>query len=32
MENIPKRVALHLRRICDSDGKFEKRSEEYQNI
>ena len=24
IENIPKGVALHLRRICDSDSKFEK--------
>ena len=30
-ENIPKGVALRLRRICDSDEKFNKRSEEYQN-
>ena len=30
IENIPKGVALHLRRICDSDSKFEKRSAEYQ--
>ena len=31
IENIPKGVALRLRRICDSDEKFNKRSEEYQN-
>ena len=30
IENIPKGVALRLRRICDSDNKFEKRSAEYQ--
>ena len=29
-ENIPNAVALHLRRICDSDSKSEKRSAEYQ--
>ena len=27
IENIPKGVALRLRRICDSDEKFNKRSE-----
>ena len=26
IENIPKGVALCLRKICDSDNKFEKRS------
>ena len=31
IENIPKGAALHLRRICDSDKKFEKHSAEYQN-
>ena len=31
IENIPKGVALRLRRICDSDSKFEKRRAEYQN-
>ena len=31
IENIPKGVALRLRRICDSDNKFEKRSKKYQN-
>ena len=30
IENIPKCVALRLRRICDSYSKFEKRSTEYQ--
>ena len=30
-ENIPKGVALCLRRICDSDEKFEKHRAEYQN-
>ena len=30
IENIPKGVALRLRRIFDSDSKFEKRSKEYQ--
>ena len=31
IENIPKGVALHLRRICDSYEKLEKRSAEYLN-
>ena len=31
IENIPKGVALRLRRICDSHSKFEKRSKYYQN-
>ena len=31
IENIPKGVASRLRRICDSDSKFEKRRAEYQN-
>ena len=31
IENIPKEVALRLRRIRDFDNKFEKRSKEYQN-
>ena len=31
IENIPKGVALCLRRICDSDNKFEKCSKEYQS-
>ena len=30
IENIPKGVALRLRRICDSDSKFWKCSAEYQ--
>ena len=29
-ENVPKGVALQLRRICDSDDKFEERSVQYQ--
>ena len=32
IENIPKGVASRLRRICDSDSKFEKRSAEYQKL
>ena len=28
IENIPKSVAVRLRRICDSDEKFEKHSAE----
>ena len=31
IESMPKRVALCLRRICDSDEKFEKHSTEYQS-
>ena len=31
IENTPEAVALRLRRICDSDEKFEKHSAEYQN-
>ena len=31
IENIRKGVALRLRRICDSDEKFEKHSAEYQD-
>ena len=31
IENIPKGLALLLRRVCDSDNKFEKHSKEYQN-
>ena len=31
IENIPKSVAFCLRRICDSDEKFERRSAGYQN-
>ena len=30
IENISKGVALPLRRICDSDDKFEERSVQYQ--
>ena len=30
IENVPKGVALRLRRICDSFSKFHKRSIEYQ--
>ena len=29
-KNVPKGTALRLRRICDSDEKYDKRSEEYQ--
>ena len=29
--NIPKGIALRLRRICDNDETFDKRSTEYQN-
>ena len=29
-ENVPKGVALWLRRICDSDDKFEERSVQYR--
>ena len=29
IENIPKGIALRLRRFCDSDNTFEKRSKEY---
>ena len=31
IENIPKGVALRLRKICDTDNKFEKHSKECQN-
>ena len=31
LENIPKGVALCIRRICNSDEKLEKHSAEYQN-
>ena len=31
IESIPKGVVLCLRRICDSDEKFEKHIAEYQN-
>ena len=30
IENVPKGVALRLRKTCDSDGKFEERSVQYQ--
>ena len=30
IENVPEGVALRLRRICDSDDKFQTRSSEYQ--
>ena len=29
--NIPKGIALRLRRICDDDETFDKRSTEYEN-
>ena len=31
INNIPKSIALKLRRICDSDEKLDKCSDEYQN-
>ena len=31
MNNVPKGTALNFRRICNTDGKFEIRSYEYQN-
>ena len=31
INNVPKGIALRLRRICDSDEKFDNRSHEYQN-
>ena len=31
INNIPKSIALRLRRICDSDEKFDMHSDEYQN-
>ena len=31
ISNIPKVIALRLRRICDDDVTFDKRSSEYQN-
>ena len=31
INNIPKSITLRLRRICDSDEKFDIRSDEYQN-
>ena len=30
IENVPKGVGLRLRRICDSDDKFDERSVQYQ--
>ena len=30
IRNVPKGIALRLRRICDSDEKYNERSEEYQ--
>ena len=30
IKNVPRGIAVRLRRICDSDEKYEKRSEEYQ--
>ena len=30
IKNVPKGIALRLRRICDSDEKYAERSEEYQ--
>ena len=30
IRNVPKGIALRLRRICDSDEKYDERSEEYQ--
>ena len=31
INNVPKGIALRLRRICDTDEKFDIRSYEYQN-
>ena len=31
INNIPKSIVLRLRRTCDSDEKFDMRSDEYQN-
>ena len=31
INKIPEGIALTLRRICESDEKYEKRSNEYQN-
>ena len=31
IKNVPKGIALRLRRICDTDEKFDIRSYEYQN-
>ena len=30
IKNVPKGIALRVRRICDTDEKFDQRSEEYQ--
>ena len=30
IENVPKGIALRLRRICGSNEKYDKQSEEYQ--
>ena len=30
IKNVPKGIALTLRRICDSDEKYDERSEEFQ--
>ena len=30
IKNVPKGIALRLRRICDSDERYDERSEEYQ--
>ena len=32
IENVSKGIALGLRRICDSDDKFEERSVQYQKF
>ena len=29
IRNVPKRIALRLRRTCESDEKYDERSEEY---
>ena len=29
-KNVPKGIALRMRRICESDEKYDKQSEEYQ--
>ena len=31
INNVPKRIALRLRTICDTDEKFDIRSSEYHN-
>ena len=31
INNVPKGIALRLRRICNTDEKFDIRSYEYQN-